>query len=199
MPDFVVCRFSFFYSGSIDDFGLFLRTELCLLFLFLSWAVEWCRSEITWFISKELWARSSWSIAMGWLSSWLWECSIWFWMLVKIGTSWMLCFVCDFLVSSFLEFSTFYDFLSLDSFFSLEFFRSLESDFDLFVGFSPDLPELLLLETRDLLREYFEFCEYLDSLVFERPCDPIEFADFLLFEPVPVWILPPSVDLLFAP
>jgi hypothetical protein len=116
-----------------------------------------------------------------------------------MGTSWTLCFVCDFLVSSFLEFSTFYDFLSFDNFFSLEFFRSLESDFDLLVGFSPDFPELLLRETRDLLREYFEFCEYLDSLVFERPCDPIEFADFLLLEPVPVWILPPSVDLLFAP
>jgi len=112
----------------------------------------------------------------------------------------MLFFVCDFRVNNFLEFSTFNDFLSFDSFFSFEFFRSLDSDFDLLGGFSPDFPELLLRETRDLLRElYFEFCEYLDNLVFERPCDPIEFADFLLFDPVPVYTLPPSADLLFAP
>ena len=78
-------------------------------------------------------------------------------MFDRMGTSWMLCFVCDFLDNNFLEFSTFWDFRSLDSFFSLEFLRSLERDFDLFAGFSPDFPELLLRETRDLLLEYFEF------------------------------------------
>jgi len=116
----------------------------------------------------------------------------------------MLCLVYDFLDMSFLEFSIFCDFLSLEVFLSLEFLRSFETDLDLFdldlfVGFSPDFPELLLRDTRDLLLEYFEFWEYLDNLVFDRPYEPIEFADFLLFELLPASILPPRTDLLFAP
>lgn len=61
-----------------------------------------------------------------------------------------------------------------------------ERDFDAkdFDFFDADLsPELLLRDTRE--REYFEFCEYRDSRMFERRWLPsIEFVDLrCLFEP----------------
>ena len=140
--------------------GLFLRREPPLVFLFLSYAsCDWCTSFSIWFISKELWALSSCSI--WWLSSWLWECRIW---LERLGPSWACL---DFLGAALRGFSLFWDLLSFEILRSFDTFRSLEADLDF--AFSPDLPELLLLEILDLLLENFEFCEYLESRVLDLP------------------------------